>query len=123
MAAGVAAALLFGALLVLLPDHLLAHEPQPAAPASRLLPLDFRDELATLEAVHTALSEVEDRSTYIWQARSGRISGMVELTTSFKDRQGKVCRHLILTLVAADTSRRSEGIACREANGVWSLEG
>lgn len=121
--AGIAAAVSFGALVMLLPDHLLAREPQQAATSSRVLPLDFKDELATLEAVHTALSEVEDRSTYVWQASSGRVSGMVELTSSFKDRRGKVCRHIILTLVAADTSKKAEGIACREPNGVWSLDG
>lgn len=120
--AGIAAAVLFGALVVLLPDHLLASEPQQAAPASRVLPLDFNDELATLEAVHTALSEVEDRATYIWQAASGRVSGMVELTSSFKDRRGKVCRHIVLTLIAAGNSRKAEGVACREPNGIWALD-
>ena len=123
LAVSIAAAMLIGALVILLPDHLLASEPHAAATASRILPLDFKDEVATLEAVHIALSEVEDRSTYIWNSSSGRVSGMVELTSSFKDRRGLVCRHIVLTVMTGDMKKRAEGIACREPNGAWALDG
>lgn len=123
LTAGIATAMLLGALVVLLPDHLLASEPKIAAPVSRMLPLDFKDEVAALEAVHIALSEVEDSSTYIWNSSSGRVSGMVRLTSSFKDRRGFVCRHLILTLMAGELSKHAEGIACRGLNGAWALDG
>ena len=123
LTAGIAAAMLLGALVVLLPDHLRASEPQIAAPVSRMLPLDFKDEVAALEAVHIALSEVEDRSTYIWNSSSGRVSGTVQLTSSFKDRRGLVCRHLVLTLMSGEMSKHAEGIACREPNGAWALDG
>ena len=84
---------------------------------------DVRDEAAALEAVHVALSEVGDGSTYVWYRHGGRLSGLVQPTQSFKDVLGRVCRHLVVTLNDASRSRRTEGIACRLANGVWELDG
>ena len=84
--------------------------------------LDAGDEMATLEALQLALSEVGDGSTYVWHRR-GVLSGAVLPTASFKDASGKVCRHLILTLSAGDVTRQTEGVACRLPTGVWQLEG
>ncbi len=84
---------------------------------------DDRDELATLEAVHVALSEVGDGSTYVWHRPGGALSGAVQPTASFKDASGKVCRHIVITLSSGAVSKRTEGVACRLATGAWQLDG
>lgn len=86
-------------------------------------PLDVSDEIATLETVQLALSEVGDGSSYVWHRYHGRLSGVVTPTASFKDANGSVCRHLVIVLSSGDQSRRSEGVACRLPTGIWQLQG
>lgn len=85
--------------------------------------LDVTDELATLEAVHLALTEVGDGASYVWHRREGWLSGVVKPTASFKDPAGRVCRHIELSLAAGTRTARTEGVACRLDNGRWRLEG
>lgn len=84
---------------------------------------DTIDELAALEAVHLALTEVGDGQSYIWHRRSGILSGVVRPTASFRNAAGRICRHIEVTLTAGARSKRTEGIACRDKDGAWSLEG
>jgi hypothetical protein len=91
--------------------------------ADTMPPLDTSDEAATLEAVHLALSELGDGASYVWHRRGGRLSGVINPTTSFKDRDGRVCRHLVMTLSAGPHTARTEGVACRMADRSWRLEG
>ena len=83
---------------------------QPTLPDARAR-LDDRDEIAALEAVHLALTEVGDGSAYVWHGRSGRLSGVVTPTSSFRDANGKICRHIIVALSADSYSRATEGVA------------
>lgn len=85
--------------------------------------LDEMDEIATLEAIRLALSEVGDGATYVWHRTNGRLSGLVRPTASFKDIAGRVCRHFVLVLSAVDNSGKIEGVACRLSDGRWQLEG
>jgi surface antigen len=85
--------------------------------------LDEDDEIAALEAIRVALSEVGDGSTFIWHRRNGRLSGSVKPTSSFRDTNGRVCRHLVLLLATATRTGTIEGIACRAGNGRWELDG
>lgn len=85
--------------------------------------LDTNDEIAALESVQLALSQVGDGSTYIWHRYHGRLSGVVRPTSSFKDREGRICRHLVVSLTATDHYKTMEGIACRVEGGIWQLEG
>jgi hypothetical protein len=85
--------------------------------------LDDSDEIATLEAIRVALTEVADGSSFVWHRDSGRLSGVVQPTASFKDASGRVCRHLVLVLSAGARSGRVEGVACRLTDGRWQLEG
>lgn len=85
--------------------------------------LEDRDRVAALEAVQLALSEIGDGSAYVWYARSGRISGVVQPVASFKDARGRICRHVVVSLSAGAFSREREGVACRADSGVWQLEG
>ena len=84
---------------------------------------DPTDEVAALEAVHLALTEVGDGAAYVWHRRNGRLSGVVRPTTSFKDVRGQICRHIVVSLSVDSYSKTTEGIACRLANGTWQLEG
>jgi len=94
-----------------------------AMPSDAMPRLDSSDRAATLEAVHTALSELGDGASYIWHRRNGRLSGVVNPTASFKDAKGRVCRHLVMTLTAGSRTARTEGVACRMADRSWRLEG
>lgn len=96
-------------------------QPSPAATNPRFS-LDSTDEIAALEAVHVALTEASDGATYVWHRSHGRLSGAVHVTSSFRDVDGKVCRHLVIMLSSGGYSRKIEGIACR-THGIWSLEG
>jgi 17 kDa outer membrane surface antigen len=90
---------------------------------SQKIVLDETDEIAALESVQFALTEVGDGASYIWHRNNGRLSGMVQPVTSFKDGQGQICRHVVVILTAGATSKKTEGIACRLTSGQWKLEG
>lgn len=85
--------------------------------------LNDDDHLAALESVQYALTETADGATYVWHRHHGRLSGLVQPTSSFKDSSGHVCRHIIVMLSSAQASRKTEGIACRMDGGIWRLEG
>jgi hypothetical protein len=93
---------------------------QPPAP-DPFVGADEADEIATLEAIHIALSEVGDGSAYLWYRRQGGLSGLVQPIVSFKDPVGRVCRHILLLVVRGDRSGRAEGTACRLSDGRWDL--
>jgi surface antigen len=94
----------------------------PRAPEQKMQ-LDEADEIAAFEALHLGLSEVGDGATYVWHRANGRLSGAVQPTKSFKAASGQVCRHIVVSLSSGTMHRRTEGIACRANDGVWSLNG
>jgi surface antigen len=85
--------------------------------------LDEKDQIAALERIQYALSEVGDGKTYVWKRWHGRLSGIIQPTNSFKDDSGKVCRHLIVLMTTGKNTKRQEGIACRLPSGRWQLDG
>ena len=85
--------------------------------------LDENDEIAALEAIRVALTEVGDGGTYVWHRKHGRLSGIVQPTASFKDPGGRVCRHIVLIMTVGAATGKAEGIACRLADGRWQLDG
>jgi surface antigen len=92
---------------------------QPSPPAAVD---DDSDEIAALEAVRIALTEVGDGGAYVWRRRRGSLSGVVMPTVSFKDGE-RVCRHIRLLLTRGERVGTAEGIACRLADGRWQFEG
>jgi surface antigen len=86
-------------------------------------PLDSGDEIAALSSVQHALSATADGATYVWHRNNGRISGLVRPTSSFKNVEGGICRHVIVMMTTGEKTRKTEGVACRQENGVWNLEG
>lgn len=146
LAVSAAAAFALAAFVVLSPDFAFAaekkpHDPQDSAKGSCTCPgegsspwarpkyadtrtrLDESDQIAALESVQYALTEIGDGSTYVWHRNNGELSGLVQPTSSFKDSQGNVCRHVVLMLSSPAQSRKTEGIACRLQGGRWRLEG
>ena len=81
------------------------------------------DEMAALTSVQHALSSVADGATYVWHRHNGRISGLVKPTSSFKSGEGAICRHVIVLMTSGQLTKKTEGVACRGPNGVWSLDG
>jgi len=94
-----------------------------APPIAEHTALDETDEIAALESVQFALTEVGDGASYIWHRNNGRLSGMVQPLASFKSSGGQVCRHVVVILTSGLVSKKAEGVACRLANGQWQLEG
>jgi Surface antigen len=95
-----------------------------AKPKFVLLPeLDEDDEIAALQSVQLALSKLGDGASYVWRRSHGRLSGLVQPTSSFRNDKGRICRHLVLLLTTGDKTNKTEGVACRADNGVWQLEG
>jgi surface antigen len=86
-------------------------------------PLDASDEMAVLESVQLALTQVADGSSYVWHRSHGRLSGIVRPTASFKDHRGHVCRHILVVLSASAETKKTEAIACRLETGGWELDG
>jgi 17 kDa outer membrane surface antigen len=97
----------------------------PARPrfADHSQDLDDSDEIAALEAIRIALTEVGDGSSYVWHRGNGRLSGVIHPTVSFKDQSGRVCRHIVVVLTTGFRTGRAEGVACRLEDGQWQLEG
>lgn len=82
---------------------------------------DDRD--AALEAIQFTLSEVADGATFIWYTKKSSLKGYVRPTSSFRNASGNICRHLKFSVRAHLIVHKIEGVACRSANGTWSLEG
>ena len=76
--------------------------------------LDAGDEMATLSSVQHALTKVADGSTYVWHRTNGRISGIVQPTSSFKNSDGEICRHIIVMLTTGNKTRKTEGVGSLE---------
>ncbi len=117
--AGVTLAALALVVVSAVPADAIASEARPGAPAW----LDAADETAALHAVHIGLTEIPDGATFVWRRAHGRLSGAVRPVSSFKSADGGVCRHLVLTLRSGTYERTVEGIACRQPDGRWALEG
>ena len=90
--------------------------------ADHARPLGVTDEIAALDAIRIALTQVGDGSSFVWH-HAGRLSGVVQPTHSFKDASGRICRHIVVVLSSGMRSGRVEGIACRMVDGNWQLEG
>jgi surface antigen len=85
--------------------------------------LDDTDAIAAFEALHLGLAEVPDGATYVWHRGNGRLSGTIQPTRSFRSASGQICRHIVVSMASGTLHRRLEGIACRNATGVWTLNG
>lgn len=100
----------------------------PRSPQPRLTDLsrgrlDIYDEVAALDAIRIALTQVGDGSSFVWYRNNGRLSGVVQPTRSFRDGTGRICRHIVVVLTTGPRTGKMEGFACRLTDGGWQLEG
>lgn len=100
---------------------------KPASPttAARVTErrLDESDEIAALESIQMGLSSMVDGEPFVWRRANGRLSGIVRPTVSFRNKEGTICRHVVVLLTTGFKTRTAEGIACRSQNRRWVLEG
>lgn len=85
--------------------------------------LDETDEMAALESIQMGLSEMDDGEPFVWRRVNGRLSGIVRPTTSFRNAEGRLCRHVVVLLTTGYKTSTAEGIACRLPDRRWKLEG
>jgi hypothetical protein len=85
-------------------------------------PLDIYDEVAALDAIRIALTQVGDGNSFVWYRNNGRLSGVVQPTRSFRDGAGRICRHIVVILTTGPRTGRVEGFGCRLSDGAWQLE-
>ena len=85
--------------------------------------LDRSDRQAAAQALQLALSELGDGVTLVWQRPSRGLVGRIKPVSAFRDDKGRVCRHLVYSLALGSYQREIEGVACRDADGYWSLAG
>jgi surface antigen len=85
--------------------------------------VDDSDEAAALSSVLHALRNTADGAKYVWHRKNGRLSGIVNPTSSFKNADGSICRHIIVMLTTGDKTKKTEGVACRSPDGRWTLDG
>ena len=90
--------------------------------ASLRAALGKREQFAALRALHIALSEVGDGSTFAWGRPKYQLRGMITPTVSFRDASGNICRHVIYSLSLGRYLKRIEGIACRMKDKRWTFE-
>jgi 17 kDa outer membrane surface antigen len=100
-------------------DPLCRSEPPTEITTTR----EDTDLAAALESVQFALSTISDGGTYVWRRRGGGLSGVIQPLASFRNANGRICRHLTLLLSQGRKTAKSEGVACRLSNGQWNLEG
>jgi surface antigen len=85
--------------------------------------LDETDEIAALESIQMGLSRMDDGTPFVWRRANGKLSGIVRPTTSFRNAKGSLCRHVVVLLTTGFKTRTAEGIACRNPDRRWVLEG
>jgi surface antigen len=119
------------------PTHLHAGEPvttlavvidadgakRPLALADLRARLGGSDRSVALNALEVALNELGDGATLVWKRQGHGLAGAIRPVAAFRDDRGRVCRHLIYSLSFGNYPRKVEGIACRGADGIWSLQG
>jgi len=87
---------------------------------SQLRPTDYR---TALRALNDALNEIPDNVTFTWSREGSWLKGRIRPTSVFRDRNGRLCRHIVYALSLAHYTKQIESIACRDLNGNWSLSG
>ncbi len=85
--------------------------------------LDASDRAIALQALDLALTELGDGTTLMWKRPTRQLAGAVRPISVFRDDSGRVCRHVLYALTLGPYSKQVEGIACRGADGHWSLQG
>lgn len=84
---------------------------------------DKKDYITALKSLHIALSEMGDGHTFKWRKSPHSLHGQITPTSSFRDRDGRICRHIIFSLSRGKLVKKIEAIACRTLSGNWAIDG
>jgi surface antigen len=85
--------------------------------------LDESDRALAVKALGLALNELGDGATLVWRRPERSLVGKIKPTAAFRDDEGRICRHVNYGITLGDYAKQVDGIACREIDGEWSLEG
>ena len=85
--------------------------------------LDQHDQTAVFQALHLALSEVADGSSYVWHRSHGRLSGVVQINGTTRNGAGSICRRMTIMLTSGTETRKIATSACRLADRSWQIVG
>ena len=100
-----------------------AQKPKFAGLSGARQPLDENDEIATLIGIQRALGTAADGTTYVWHRHNGRLSSIINPTSTFRNASGTLCRHIVVMLTTGHKTRKMEGTACRKKDGRWQFDG
>jgi surface antigen len=101
----------------------VSHSHRPQADDAIVQPLREDRLIKVLGHIQFALTRVGDGSRYIWHFRDGTLSGSVMPTATLRRHDRMLCRRIVMELSSETDFRVAEGVACRTADGNWSLEG
>ena len=85
--------------------------------------LDESDRALAVKALGLALNELGDGATLVWRRPERALVGKIKPSAAFRDNEGRICRHVNYAITLGDYAKQVEGVACREIDGEWSLEG
>ena len=85
--------------------------------------LDQHDQMAVFQAMHLALTEVADGSSYVWHRSHGRLSGVVQLNGTTRNGATSICRRMTIMLTSGPETRKITTSACRLADHSWQIVG
>jgi surface antigen len=85
--------------------------------------LDESDRALAVKALGLALNEIGDGATLVWRRPERGLVGKIKPTAAFRDDRGRICRHVNYALTLGEYTSQVEGVACRETDGEWSLDG
>ena len=85
--------------------------------------LSRSDRIVALQALKMALTELGDGATLVWRRPASQLTGRVKPVSAFRDGTGRICRAIVYTLARGAKEKQIEGIACREADGRWTIIG
>jgi surface antigen len=85
--------------------------------------LDETDRALAVKALGLALNELGDGATLVWRRPERSLVGKIKPSAAFRDKEGRICRHVNYAITLGDYAKQVEGVACRQIDGEWSLEG
>ena len=100
----------------------IPHTPKPTLAELRAR-LDESDRKLAVKALGLALNELGDGATLVWRRPERALVGKIKPSAAFRDKEGRICRHVNYAITLGDYSKQVEGVACREIDGEWSLDG
>ena len=85
--------------------------------------LDESDRALAVKALGLALNELGDGATLVWRRPERGLVGKIKPNAAFRDDEGRVCRHVNSAITLGNYAKQADGVACREVDGEWSLDG